>query len=284
MLSNANATGGYFLAPEISENVILDAMAKSVCLEAGVRVHPFSTPSVRFPALNFNANNVGFKAEGATGPFSTYTVGAKELAPVTVMGIVNVSNELLEDSELVQASIVQSLYAQILAKVDEAILMGSGSLVSGIFGTSGVTKTALNGVATREAIANAVYRVRNANFEPSAVIVSERERKNLQTLISEADDQPLFHLPYYDGIKILSTSQIPTNVATGSPSTNNGSYMFAGDFSKVVLGVRNEMQVSVANSGSDFERNTSSVRVTMRVAVAVLDNAACDITTDVTGS
>lgn len=284
LVSGTNSAGGYFIAPEVSQNIVLETLSKSVCFEAGTQIYPYSSPSVRMPVVTINSGAT-WKEEGEAHNASSLTIGAVTHEPKTLIASVIVSQELLSDSALVQTAIVSALQNQFAQTIDNAILQGTAEFGPvGIRGTSGVTLTPANAVMSRSVLANAVYAVRNRNFEPTAVIMSERDRKKLQTLEEDETGQPLFMHSYYSMLPILSTTSIVTNEATGSPATNTGSSLICGDFTKSILGVRSDLQIGISEHGSNFNKYSVEIRLVGRFSVAVLDPKAFEVVTDITGS
>ena len=282
-----NSSGGYFLTPSISNEVVEEVLAQSVCMKAGARLHIYNAPSVRIPTVVSTSQTSYWKVENEKSDENTITFGAVNHEPKTIMALVKASRESLEDSSLIQQTLVNALYKRMANEIDRVLLRGSGvgAEPTGLRNYANVPVSALSAVISNTAIANAVGVVRAAEFEPNAVVLSHRDFKKYKTAVSTDDEQPLLTLPYLDGIQVYGSGQVPSDVSIGSPATTNCSEMFVGQWDNLVLGVRSDLMLEVSpDAGDAFAAHQVWVKLVGRFSVAVLNPTAFCVKHTVTGS
>ncbi|MBM0232887.1 phage major capsid protein [Micromonospora sp. STR1_7] len=249
-MSEGNLAGGGYLVPTILSTQLIDmARNKARVLQAGATVVPMANATVDLakwagdPTATWHTENAAVTASDAT-------LARVRLQAKTLMSLVVVSRELVEDAEpvSVDSALRQAFASQFGLTIDAAGLYGTGVAPQplGVKATSGVTVTpiATNGqaLANWDPLVNAVYTVRSANEEPNAIIYSGRTSKNL-ALLKDTTNQPLRMPDYLDGIARYETQQIPNNLVVGTSGTTT-SDIFAGDWSQLLFGVRTELQVT----------------------------------------
>lgn len=82
--------------------------------------------------------------------------------------------------------------------------------------------------------------LRGANSDVTAYIMSPREEGTLAGGLS-GEGQPLIVPPSLVPVPMLVSSTVPTDGGVG----NNESSIFAGDWSKLIIGMRTQLQISV---------------------------------------
>lgn len=280
------SSGGYFLTPSISNSVVEEVLAQSICMKAGASVFPYNAPSVRIPTVVSTSQTSYWKAENTESDENTIVFGAVTHEPRTVMALVKASRESLEDSSMLQQTIVNALYKRMANEIDRVMLRGTGSSnePKGLRFYDNVPTSALSAAISNTAIANAVGDVRAAEFEPNAVVLSHRDYKKYRTEVSSADDQPLLTLPYLEGISVYGSGQVPSDITIGSPAVNNTSEMFVGQWDNLVLGVRSDLMLEVSQHGDAFTAHQVFVKLVGRFSVAVLNPTAFKVVHTVTAS
>ena len=243
LAQGSDATGG-FNVPAITSNQLIDALrANLVVNAAGARVIPLSTDSTTIakiasdPVAAFRAEAAAINESDPT--FSAITFTARSLAVM-----VKASRELLDDSLNINEAMQGVLSKALAAKVDQVALEGSGVAPepTGLRLQSGIGHTAFNAALTNYApFVTARTGVLSANGGPiTAMIVHPRDEGTLAGLL-DSTNQPLNPPPAIAGIPMLTTSAIQTDAG----SSNNESNAYVGNFSNLLIGLRNDVRVEV---------------------------------------
>lgn len=267
-LTEGTLTNGGFLVPTpLSAQIIDLARAKTRVLEAGARIVPMETATLKIPRATSDPS-VAWLGEGSligsTDPqFDAVTLTARKLA-----GLVRVSEELIEDSEPAVAEVLQTMFSdQIALKLDQAALYGTGVAPEprGIKNTTGVTLQPIDGAANGGLPANydylidAVGTLQDANFEPTAAIHSPRTGRRMAKL-KDTQLQPLMPPPFLAAMRMLPTSQIPNTLTVGT--STDTSDVFVGDFKELYIGMRHSFELRFLN-----ERYADTGEVGIRVVL-----------------
>jgi HK97 family phage major capsid protein len=166
-------------------------------------------------------------------------------------------------------------------ELDRVALLGSGSAPEprGIANVSGIGTTALDGAFANYApllTARTGILTRNGGM-PGAVIMNPRDEGALSGW-TDSTGQPLNQPRALDGMKFLTTTSIPTNGGTGTDEST----MFVGDFTKLLIGMRQDIRIEILR-----ERYADSLQYALvahlRADVAVEHAAAFHTITGVQG-
>ncbi|MFY9579820.1 MAG: phage major capsid protein [Gaiellaceae bacterium] len=245
-----NASGG-FLTPEILGSTLIDRIRNAMKVQAaGLTVVPMNFDTLYLGRLDSNSG-VSWKTEGSPITASDLTFSRVTFNAKTLPILVQLSRELFEDLSSEAASLIERELVQAIAlELDRTLLRGSGvaPVPLGLVGQSGVTLTSL-GASGRtpvwDDVVDAVSTCRNANVDPSAVLWNSRTAQTLGK-VKESTGAYIQPPPVIDGIPRLSTNQIPTNLTVGSSS--DCSEIYVGDFSMLMLGLRNNVGFALASS------------------------------------
>ena len=130
------------------------------------------------------------------------------------------------------------------AKIDKVALEGSGVAPepTGLRLQSGIGHTALNAALTNYApFITARTGILSANGGPiTAIVLHPRDEGTLAGLL-DSTNQPLNAPPAIAGVPMLTTSAIQTDAG----SSNNESNAYVGNFSNLLIGLRNDVRVEV---------------------------------------
>lgn len=250
-LSGGSSTAGGILIPEILTGQIVDlARARTRVIQAGARVVPMANRKVTVPKWlsdpvpDWRAENSAFAEDDAT--LGSVDLEAKGLGVFT-----KVSLELLEDTDI-QGELEHSFAKSFSQILDLSALYSTGDpdvdgnpTPTGVKSTSGVAVTPLaaDGEApTWAALVDSVGRVRDANEEPNAQIMSDRTLRTL-SLLPASDGSYIQPPSYLDDITRYTTSQVPNDLTVGTATTTSD--LFTGDWSKLLIGVRSELRIFV---------------------------------------
>lgn len=279
LIEGIGAQGGYLVPEVVSANIWDKARQNSVTTEAGVQVVPFTDRPGGTFTLPFVATDPVFawESEGATSAETAPTIGARTLTPFTLRGVVTASREVIQDA----ASNVGQLVVDVSAKrigeiIDSQILTGSASGPVGLLYYPGLTSTSTNSASDLhyDHLIDAVARRRAVDEHPGAAIMSPR---NAAQLGKSKESSTLAYLApprYLDGVKLLDTSAVPTNLTIGGGS--DISPTFVGDFSQSILAVRSALEIQPLT-----ERYADSYKVgwlvACRVDFVVMRTAAIEV-------
>ena len=104
----------------------------------------------------------------------------------------------------------------------------------------------------------AVQAVESSNAEVTGLIAAPRTWATLGGL-TDTTGQALRTPEYVAGIKRYSTNNVPTNLTTGTSTTS--SLLFAGDWRRMVIGVRNGLNIKVIRDSSRYVDTLETVIV-----------------------
>ena len=243
LAEGSDATGG-FNVPAITSNQLIDALrANLVVNAAGARIIPLSTDSTTIARIASDPV-AAFRAEAGAIAESDPTFSAITFTARSLAVMVKASRELLDDSLNINEAMQGVLSKALAAKVDQVALEGSGVAPepTGLRLQSGIGHTALNAALTNYApFVTARTGVLSANGGPiTAMIVHPRDEGKLSGL-SDTTGQPLNAPTSIAGIPMLTTSAIQTDAGSG----NDESTAYIGNFSNLLIGLRNDIRIEV---------------------------------------
>ena len=227
-------------SPGTLSNVLFDRLrAASVVLASGIRQLSIEGDSTIFPSITADASP-SWTSESATITPSDPTFSTVTAVPRKLAALVQVSNELIEDSD---PSVVETLRDHLLKvlglKVDAGLLEGTGTppQPSGLLNLSGKQTLAAgtNGATvTFDMIADAIALLEAVNVPRERMRIVAHPR-NLAALrkakastagsylwqdVGSAEPGTVFGVPIY------STSQLTTTETQGSSSLTNSIYVY----------------------------------------------------------
>ena len=144
----------------------------------------------------------------------------------------------------------------------------------GLLSDSNINETGSIGVLSYEDLAAAVKEVREANYEPSAVILNTGIHENLKILAggdgSNSAKNWLGAPPALEGVSMLSTGNMPSGKA------------LVGDFGQAVLGIREDVRIESSTDAS-FDDDALMIKLAFRFDVAALVSDAFHKLDGITG-
>jgi len=280
--------GGYLVPTQLSNRVIDLARAKTAAIQAGALTIPMSS-NVLDVAKATSDPAAGWKSENAAATASDMTFDRIRFQARTLMALVKVSVELMEDSQLLAGTLENALAQALALELDRVALYGSGTAPEpkGLKNWPGVQVYSMgtNGAALTSyaPFSQAVQLIQQANGTPNAVIMAPRTAGEVDRL-ADTTGQPLQPPESYRALKKLVTSQVPVNLAQGT--ANNATDVFAGDFSQLLIGMRQQIRVEVSREASDASSSAFSnlqvwVRAYLRADIAVAQPAHFCIVTGI---
>lgn len=282
MAEGTNAAGGFLVPTLLSAQMIDLARNSTQVLKAGATLVPMENRTLTVPKWLADPAAAWHTENAAITP-SDPTIGSVLLTAQTIAANVIVSRELLEDAPTVSDRLAEAFAAQFALRLDLAALYGSGVTPEprGVKNSAGVAVTPLGANGTTpvnyDFLVDAAGRLADANEDPTGIIYSGRTARGLSKL-KDTLGQPLDLPDYIATIPRLATNQVP-NALTAGTSTDT-SDVFVADWSKLLVGIRTELQVSVlAERYADY--GSIGFVAWMRADIAVARPKAFDVTTGV---
>ncbi len=288
-MTEGTSTAGGYLVPEEFQAEVVRLAEDYGLVRAMARIIPMKSDTRNIPRLSSSVT-VYWPGENTAGTVSQPAFGQVQLIAKTAVGLTVISNELLEDSDPSVVDLLVELFAEALAgEEDKQGLVGSGSPFTGVLNDTNVAvlsmgtgNTAFSNVTAddlRDLIAQLKpLALKGAGFilhRSVWAIVQKLKDSNGQYIASTAN-------PVVSGDANRQTAAVgaiwgyPVYLSEQMPSTSaaNTKFIIFGNLRHLFLGDRKQMTLSVSDSatvGSDnvFEQNSSAVRVTERIAIAV---------------
>ncbi len=243
-------TGGAMVPTPLAAGIIDLLRSTSVCFQAGAMTVPMDSATLRFarqvadPTGAWRNENQPIAMDQPA--MDQVTLTARSYALIT-----QVSRELLEDGQNVDATL-RSIFAKSAAlALDRAILFGTGvaPVPQGIANTPGIQTVSMgtNGAKfmSYAPLLDAVAALESANAGTvSAMVMAPRTARAIYGL-TDTMGQPLRAPARLANVPMLTTTSCSVAETQGTAST--ASSIILGDFSTVYVGMRTSLQVSVLN-------------------------------------
>jgi HK97 family phage major capsid protein len=251
MTEGVAGDGGYLVPAPLAGNVIDLVRNKARVMQAGASVVPMTSSTLKIARQTGDPTGV-WHAEGASDITpSQLSFDAVTLTAKTLTALVTFSRELLEDATAgggLEQQVNGSIAAQLALQLDSKSLYGDGTAhaPTGVRNQSGITIQSLgaNGAtpASYDFLLDAVFGLREVNFQPTAMIDAPRTERTLAGL-KDSTQQPLRAPDALAQIPRYSTNQVPVNLTQGT--ANNASDVFVASWPEVMIGMRTDLQLQV---------------------------------------
>lgn len=270
----SDAAGGVAIDEHLFREQIDNARSASQVVEAGARV--LSMPEGVSHMIKIASDPVaGWRAEGAALAVSEPTFQRVSLEAKSLAVSLRVTRELMQDGVDVPGTI-RRLFTQALAdELDRACLLGEGTNApTGLVGQAGVQTIDMGvdgGTLTGwDEAFDALELLQQANHEPSAMIGSVREYHHYARL-TDSQGNWLPAPPAFASVRFLPSTKTPVDEVRGTAT--NASKLFIGDFSKLIIGMRESATLELHR---DRYADTGEFLITahMRADVAVTHGPA----------
>lgn len=278
--------GGYLIPAPVAALWIDSVRPASRVMQAGARSYGMSAPIEVVPGWDpsdlptgaWRAESAGFNGTG--GKFQGIPLAAR-----MCYAVAEYSLEIEQDAATLDtfSTVIESELSKALASaLDRAVLVGDPTAgePQGILGTLGVPVKHLGGVpASYDFLVSDYFTVAGSNHEPNAVMYSSRTAETLALLKDGYSETSLRQLPVPDPLAALPrlvTNQIGNAYGDGEDE----SLTITGDFSKVLVGYRPTMGVTILRDPFTAMATSGHIRVYawLRAGVAVLAPAAFAVT------
>jgi HK97 family phage major capsid protein len=277
LTGDRNDLGGFLVNPELFAGILDLARAQPAIGRAGMTTVLMDSSELRIPKL---ASDPVFALRGENDPIaeSNPTFEALNLVAKNAGCLVRLSRELVEDSPMMMAQEIGNILVRSLAaQIDAWGLNGiGGTEPEGAYLMTDSAETSVGAIDWLD-ISKAATHLRDLNYEPTAAIMSP---KNYEALFaSEVGDGAttprgwLNSPPTLEGLQFLQTSANPND------------RILIGDFSRMVMGMRQAPLVEATSvGGTAFERHQVLVKITVRFDFGLLHPAAFRKLSDITVS
>lgn len=205
-------------------------------------------------------------AEGAKKPQIDFDIVEASKKVEKIAAFIKASKESLDDIPYLRSEINQELGEQINLKLDQQIYSGDGttpnlkgiityaptiSVVGLPFATGVVTPNRADALVVAEAV------VQNSLYTPNYALVNPLDLAMMR-LSKNADGDSVNQVYVADNFLMVGGLRIVAN--TGVPVGN----FLVGDFSKDILGIREELNIQIGYENDDFTKNLVTILGEMR--------------------
>ena len=239
MSGGADASGGYYLTPILSSQIIDLARQQSVLMLAGATTVLMDSSELGIVKV-LSDSAVGFVAENADIPLVQPTFGRVTFRARKLAARVGISIELVEDAPNAAEEVRAQLGKVLGLALDLSALKGTGDgeEIVGIFSHPDVQEISGVGSPTFDHILDAVQLVEDENGVPGAYLITPATKNTLSKIKDSAGN----YLVVPAGITELNrfvTRQLSNAEAC------------VGDFSQVMFGVRSDVTIEISTQGAD---------------------------------
>ena len=267
LVRSMSTTSGSAIVPTLWSSELIDkARNTAAVLQAGAEIVPMSSKVEQIGRLSGDVT-AGFRTEGSTITASDPVFDNVTLTATTLSALVVGSLEFFMDAPNVDEVIGESISRAVALELDLNALYG-GLTAGSEVGSTGFNRTLTNPPSPRGILpallalapANVLGGAANGTTQTTSTMWNELLQTWFQPqLVNEQPNallwspamalryanaydttgQPLRFPPVLDAATKLTTNQIPSNMTVGT-STTNQSDVFAGDFTKLLIGQRLE--------------------------------------------
>lgn len=243
LAEGTDSAGGYTVPDILSARMIDRMRAASVVLRAGAQTVPLFS-DVSYIAKVVTDPVPAWRMENAAVNESDPTFGRVTFTARSLAVLVRASRELLEDSLNIETVLPNIIAVALAQELDRVSLFGTGVAPQPL-GVSNFASLTPSGVASAELksygpLIKARTALRTVNSDVTAYILSPRDEGQLAGLTA-TDGQPLSVPPAIANVPLLTTSKVPTNLGTDTDE----SVILAGDWSRLMVGVRSEIRIEI---------------------------------------
>lgn len=245
-----DTAGGYAVPHVVMPEILAALVPASSLLSAGAGIVPLGYGAKDYSFAGLDALPVAsWRLENGAVAESEPTFRDLIVTPRSLSFVVKISRELMMDGANVESALQQAIAAAFAKEIDRVGLRGLGVSPEprGLLNTVGinaVTNGAAGAVLAGYAnLFSAVQAILQADAAmPTAAIMAPRSLVKLGAL-TDTTGQPLQVPTMLQGVKLLSTSQIPVNLTVGA--STDCSEIYVGDFSKMIYGMRETLSIQL---------------------------------------
>lgn len=261
--------------------IVAQAMEESVIFDAGARVVPMNAPSVKLARVT-STPDVQLAPEADDRDLDDQAPGftPEVMDAYSAFLFCTTTLEAVEDVANLEETIIRVFSRQLARAWDKYALAGDGNdqpLGLGMmFAADGVSEVEAGNAALTGygKLVEAVGRVRAKHHKPSAVVLDVPTWTAL-SMLADKNDQPLQPPRAYADLREYVSDFLPRDAY---------SCAVVGDFTRLILGVRTNVQLEVDRQGEGFKRGKIAIRGYMRWGSFVDDPAAFGVIRGIQGA
>ena len=252
-MSEGALSGGGYLVPSLLSSQVIDLSRNQArVIQAGAVTVPMESNKLTLAKVA-TPPKAGWKKENESiAESNTMTLGAVNMEAKTLVGMMRMSIELLEDAANIDSVISTELSESLALELDRAAMFGKGENEEprGVYHTPGIQKIDMgeNGGAIQNytKFSEAVEMVQNVNGEANGVIWSPRTAGAIDRL-ADTTGQPLRAPASYENLSKFATNQVPNDLTKGT--AQNASVALVGDWSQLLIGTRTNLILEASREG-----------------------------------
>lgn len=249
-LSEGTDSAGGYTVPKFLMGQVIDRMrAKTAVIQAGALTIPLETQTTTIARIASDPT-AGWRLEAGAIAESDPTFDAVTFTARSLAVLVKISRELLDDSANIDQALTMAFAGAMAGELDRVAMFGSGTAPEprGIFNQTSANSVSMgtNGaqITSYAKLLDSLYELQLDNSDaPSGMIMHPRTARTLNGL-TDTTNQPLMIPPALSGIPQLITTSVPITQTQGT-SGAVCSTVLMGDFSQLLIGVRQEMRIEV---------------------------------------
>ena len=276
----SDSAGGYTVPDVLSAQLIDLARAQSVVMRAGAQTVPLTSDRNNIAKL-LSDPVPGWRAEAGGVAESDPTFGLVSMVPRSLAVFTKVSAELMEDSLNLATELPRVLAAAMAVELDRAALLGTGTAPEprGVANTAGIGTFAVNGpLSGYSTLSKARTGILTANEPITAYIMHPRDEGTFTDML-DGNGLSLMPPPAIGAIPKLTTTSISVDGGSG----DDESTIFAGNFARLLVGIRSEIRVEVLKTSTYATNLQYTLLAHMRADVAVTHPGAFYTLTGIQG-
>ncbi|MCH8851725.1 MAG: phage major capsid protein [Planctomycetes bacterium] len=251
--TTSNPSAGFLIPDPLAARVIDLARNQSVLVRAGAQTVAMSASTLDIARVTADAT-MEVKSENAAFTDRDVAFDRVTLVAYTIGTTVTMSRELAADAPNATSIIEQTIAAKLAERLDFYGLQGTGSQQpTGLLNMTGVNTTSV-GTLSYTDLLTALKECEIDNYPPSSVVLSPTSWDALRKLLINAEANHYAVAP--PAVATL------TPFSTGNMTDTDG---IVGDFSKLIIGLRQSPLVEVTTTGGDtFKQHQVQVKITWR--------------------
>lgn len=261
-MTNANLTGtAVYNTLSTIEPGITPFVRRQPYLRQIMSLRPIQSLYATWVEQTAADGGAGNTAEGAAKTQADFDLIEQSKKVEKITSYIKVTKENLADIPYMAATINQELMTLLELKLDGDLYNGSGTtpVIKGIvtyataFSVAATVLADSIAVATRyDAIRAAAWQVKAANHVPNFVLINPIDSAAMDFIKDTTGQYVLPPFISADGSRIAGLTVIENNGVTA------GDFL-VGDFSKSVLGMREEINIEIGRDADDFTKNLYTV-------------------------
>jgi HK97 family phage major capsid protein len=221
----------------------------------------------------------GWTAEGILKPAGEIKYEEVSVEVKKIAGTIKVSKEMLADLAFVRSEINSELMQSIEQGVDWAMINGNGGAqITGLLNAglpnyiSGVFAGVVPGANILDVIRILKAQIQAANQEPTHVLLHPEDVAKLEISKSSTGE---YTFPYWMNGQLLVSGLVIVPTTNIAPDT-----IVIGDFSKLIVKIREDVNMTVGYENDDFTRNMVTILAEARLVQYIKNNQLDAFVTD----